>query len=175
MPNNIVSISPTGTILGSYLSIYPLSFMGQENNGTILAYYEPDWMTDVEPFGMAGFSEDLQRTWNESGVQRSNDLNESVGSKPYNFSHSQDDRGNAFTTLNAFNSSDGSLLFKTEFHGNFTGAPFVNQDVVYIVRPGRSGQWTRTGGRTAQTIPNEQGCWVRMSTVCFSVMASRSS
>jgi hypothetical protein len=134
-PDDLVSISSNGTVLGSFHSIFPFIFGGQETNGTILAYYVSDRPPGNSTLSEAGFSEDLQKTWSIGNVSKDvqlSDYAQTVGSITYNFTHSQDDLGNDFTTLNAYNSSDGILMFRSLLHGNFTSRVIVNQGTVYL-------------------------------------------
>ena len=105
----------------------------QATNGTaVIRTYDIENSTS----SVIGLSDHLQILWSVQGV----DLNDPVqrtGSVIYYLEHRSeaiDAYGGTqkFTTLCAYNTSNGSFLYRTDFSGSFSGGLFVNGDTAFL-------------------------------------------
>ncbi|HEY3419685.1 MAG TPA: PQQ-binding-like beta-propeller repeat protein [Methanomassiliicoccales archaeon] len=133
----LISVSSDGNILGR-LSLPSNAFNAfrlyeQESNGTIVAYFED--VMNFTTYHYMGMTEDLQHNWS---LKTSNmeDRGKTIGSVTYKINNTGvvGDNGNTYSiaTLGAYNASDGTLLFKTDFQGISFYWVDVNSGTVYV-------------------------------------------
>jgi hypothetical protein len=129
----LISFSTNGQVLSRLNTSIsePLRFVGQENNGTIIANYFNLNCT----FNYLGLTEDLRNNWSldSSYVEG---RGQTIGSVNYKFKYSckVNENGNEMTvaTLCAYNVSDGVLLFETRFWGTSSSWVYVNDGTAYV-------------------------------------------